>query len=54
MQEVMKLVMNSGYGKTIQKFITTTKRFMKAAEAEKFMMRHRNESPVDDFLDIDV
>ena len=53
LQEVMKLVMNSAYGKTIQKFITTTKRFMKAADAEKFMMRHRNEYPVDEFLNID-
>ena len=39
-QTVLKLIMNSSYGKSIQKTITSTEKFVPAADYDRFMCRH--------------
>ena len=42
LQEILKLIMNSAYGKTIQKFITTEIKFVPEDEAENWWRRYYN------------
>ena len=51
LQEILKLIMNSAYGKTIQKFIETEIKFLPETEADNFWRRYYNRLEEEVILD---